>query len=162
MINFGAKLQSLRKERGYTQDALAEKLNISPQAVSKWENGATSPDMDTLVKLADIFDVSLDELMGRVVKKPAYYSEPGKKAFDELLLRVSVESKDGDKIWMNLPMPLVKALTAGGQMNTMMGGNALSGIDFDAIVALAEQGALGELVVMDSADGSFHVRVFVE
>ncbi|MCL2721286.1 MAG: helix-turn-helix transcriptional regulator [Treponema sp.] len=54
----------LRKESGLTQENLAEKLNISFQAVSKWENGQTSPDIIMLPMLAQLFGVSIDKLFG--------------------------------------------------------------------------------------------------
>ena len=48
-MDFGMKLQSLRKEKGLSQEALAEKLHVSRQAVSKWESGAGYPEMDKLI-----------------------------------------------------------------------------------------------------------------
>lgn len=61
---FSAQLQKLRKEHGVTQDILAAHLGVSPQAVSKWENGSY-PDGDLLPKIADFFGVSIDYLYGR-------------------------------------------------------------------------------------------------
>ena len=52
---FGQRLARLRKEKGFTQEDIADKINISPQAVSKWENDISSPDIQTLIKLSDIF-----------------------------------------------------------------------------------------------------------
>ena len=68
-MNFKEQIQKLRKERGMTQNELAEKLFISYQAVSQWENGNTKPDIELLPKLAEIFDVSIDELFGRKTSK---------------------------------------------------------------------------------------------
>ncbi len=58
----------LRKENGLTQEALADKLCISFQAVSKWENGQSLPDILLLPTLADIFNIGIDELFGRSIK----------------------------------------------------------------------------------------------
>ncbi|MBQ8292460.1 MAG: helix-turn-helix transcriptional regulator [Bacilli bacterium] len=66
---FNEQIQKLRKECGMTQNELAEKLFISYQAVSQWENGNTKPDIDLLPKLAEIFNVSIDELFGRKTVK---------------------------------------------------------------------------------------------
>ena len=55
----------LRRERGMTQEALAERIGVSPQTVSKWETQATCPDVALLPVLADVFGVSLDYLVGR-------------------------------------------------------------------------------------------------
>ncbi|MBQ7921817.1 MAG: helix-turn-helix transcriptional regulator [Clostridia bacterium] len=61
-MNLGTKIRELRKMRNLTQEELAEKLNISNQAVSKWENGTCYPDMAQIPVLANFFGVSLDEL----------------------------------------------------------------------------------------------------
>ncbi|MBR4953711.1 MAG: helix-turn-helix transcriptional regulator, partial [Oscillospiraceae bacterium] len=55
----------LRKEHALTQDALAGKLGVTYQAVSKWENGASCPDVMLLPEIADIFNVTVDNLFGR-------------------------------------------------------------------------------------------------
>ena len=62
-MNIGAKIKFLRKEKKVTQEELAEYLHISSQAVSKWETGASSPDIDLLPKLAIFFGTSLDMLL---------------------------------------------------------------------------------------------------
>lgn len=58
-------IAQLRRERGLTQDALAERIGVSPQTVSKWENQATCPDVALLPVLADVFGVRIDALFGR-------------------------------------------------------------------------------------------------
>jgi len=58
------RLQQLRKENGYSQDALAEKLGLSRQAISKWERGESSPDTDNLIALAELYHMTLDQLLG--------------------------------------------------------------------------------------------------
>ncbi|MBQ8209294.1 MAG: helix-turn-helix transcriptional regulator [Clostridia bacterium] len=63
-IHLGSNLAELRKRNGFSQEALAEKLGISRQAVSKWERGESAPDTDTLIELASLYNVSLDELIG--------------------------------------------------------------------------------------------------
>ena len=65
---FGQRLSRLRKEKGLTQEDIASRITISPQAVSKWENGNSEPDLDTLNKLADILNCSVDSLLGREEK----------------------------------------------------------------------------------------------
>ncbi|MBQ1565774.1 MAG: helix-turn-helix transcriptional regulator [Clostridia bacterium] len=60
----GKRIAALRKEKGLTQEQLAEKVGVSAQAVSKWENDVSCPDITLLPLLADLFDVSVDELLG--------------------------------------------------------------------------------------------------
>ena len=59
---FGSTLKRLRKKRGMTQGELADKLNYSDKAVSKWERGESVPDSYTLYKIADLFSVSMDDI----------------------------------------------------------------------------------------------------
>lgn len=61
----GNKLYELRKQAGLSQEAFAEKLGVSRQAVSKWECGASMPDTDNLITIANLYNISLDELIGR-------------------------------------------------------------------------------------------------
>jgi transcriptional regulator with XRE-family HTH domain len=63
-IQTANRLIALRKKQGMSQEQLAEALNLSRQAVSKWERGESSPDTDNLIALAEIYDISLDELVG--------------------------------------------------------------------------------------------------
>ena len=59
----GMKISSLRKEKGMTQLELAEKMGVTDKAVSKWERDLSYPDINSIPKLAEIFGVSVDELM---------------------------------------------------------------------------------------------------
>lgn len=62
-MTLAEKILSLRTERDMSQDDLAEKLEVSRQSVSKWETGQSTPDLDKIIKLADLFGVSVDELV---------------------------------------------------------------------------------------------------
>lgn len=68
MREFGELIATKRKEFGYTQETFAGKLGITPQAVSKWENGVGYPDISLFPAIADVFDMSIDELFGRETK----------------------------------------------------------------------------------------------
>ena len=63
-IELANRLAELRKSKGLSQEELADKLQVSRQAVSKWERGEASPDTDNLIELAKIYGISLDELVG--------------------------------------------------------------------------------------------------
>lgn len=62
-MTLAEKILSLRTERGMSQDDLAEKLEVSRQSVSKWETAQSTPDLDKIIKLADLFGVSVDQLV---------------------------------------------------------------------------------------------------
>lgn len=61
-MKFSEKLENLRKSKGMSQEALAQKLNVTRQTVSKWELDQTTPDMSKLIEISKIFEISLDEL----------------------------------------------------------------------------------------------------
>ena len=65
MCNLGTKIKELRLKHGYTQSMLAEKLGVSDKMVSKWENGETSPSVELLPEIADVFNINMDELFSR-------------------------------------------------------------------------------------------------
>ena len=62
-MNIGMNIHRLREERGFTQEKLAEQLNVSFQAVSAWEREEYKPDLDNLIKLTEILDVSLSAIV---------------------------------------------------------------------------------------------------
>ncbi len=63
-MNIGERIRTYRKENALSQEQLAEKLNVSRQAITKWESGKGLPDIENLLVLARTFGVSLDELVG--------------------------------------------------------------------------------------------------
>lgn len=62
-MTYSEKLTALRKEKGFTQEQLADRLGVTRQAVSRWEAGETAPDMASIVKLCEVFGVSADYLI---------------------------------------------------------------------------------------------------
>ena len=74
-MTFGEKLKSIRKQAGMSQENLAEKLGVSRQAVTKWETDAGIPDIENMMAVSALFDISIDELLSkeRETKKQAEY-----------------------------------------------------------------------------------------
>ena len=140
-------------------------MNVSAQAVSKWENDQTCPDITSLPQLSRILGVTVDELLsGKTENLPAVTMQPieNRKAVEEMILRIIVDSANGDKVRVNLPMALVKvAIELGMEMPQVSGNNSLKNIDFKQIFDLVSHGAIGNLVEVESADGDT-VRIFVE
>ena len=64
------KIRSLRKAKGFSQAQMARKLHITQGAISQWENGITVPAADQLVTLAEVFEITVDELLGRDQEQP--------------------------------------------------------------------------------------------
>lgn len=63
MKSIGETISSLRKKKGLTQNELAEKMNVTDKAVSKWERDLSCPDVNTISRLAEVLDVSVEELL---------------------------------------------------------------------------------------------------
>ena len=162
----GRRIAALRREKELKQDELAEKLGVSAQAVSKWENDQTCPDISLLPLLAKTLGVSVDELLsGKQESAPAVQIVPAneRKDIKDMVLRIVVSSAENDNVRVNIPLPLVKVgVDAGLNMAQVTGGNeALKNIDLGKILELVEQGVIGNLVEVESAEGDT-VRIFVE
>ena len=156
MSELNKNISALRKKKGITQEELAEGLGVTAQAVSKWENEISCPDIQLLPKIAELFDVSIDELMGVSKRNDVVMSSgQNKKSFEDLTLRIKIRSNDGEKVSINLPMPVVKAAVEMGINMSNVNSNisALNNIDIEQIISLAEQGVLGNLLEVDSGDG---------
>lgn len=171
MNTIGKRISEYRKKKNLKQDELAEMLGVSPQAVSKWENDLSCPDISLLPELSRILGISIDELVQGKKEEPVVtvLPEEERKDIDKMMLRIIVESKNGDHVRVNLPMALVKvALETGmtipkvnAKINDKLGEDALSGIDFTQILKMVELGAIGNLVEVESGDGDT-VKIFVE
>lgn len=110
------KIRELRKKAKLSQEALAEKIGVSRQAVTKWETGAGVPDIDNLIAIAELFQVSMDELVGTktiknynksefVYESVTEYDIDNQKDFDIIFMgarSVSLHTYDGEKVRITL------------------------------------------------------------
>lgn len=164
---FGQRFARLRKEKGLTQGDIAKKVNVSEQAVSKWETDINMPDVGLLLILSEILGVTTDVLLGKEIDTPAVYVPSGeRKDINKMMLRIIVDSKDGDKVRCNFPLALVKICLDSGLTAPEVSGNskissAMNSIDWKQIYSMVEQGLIGEIITIDSADGDT-VRIVVE
>lgn len=77
---FSSRLKSLRQQAGLSQRALAEKLFVSQQAVARWETDKATPNPEMLAKIAEILNISVDELLGREDSQPEKIDKSALKA----------------------------------------------------------------------------------
>ena len=164
MKTIGQKIAEKRKQMYLTQEELAFKLNVSPQAVSKWENDLSIPDVTLLIALSDLFNISLDELIREKQNLPVttLVEQENKKPLEKMLLKIIVNSKDGDKVKVNLPVQLIKlGINISKCMPEINGNDALKDIDFDQIFNMIENGVIGKIVEVESSDGDI-VEIYVE
>lgn len=158
---FGQRFQRLRKNAGLTQEDVATKLNITAQAVSKWENDVSAPDISVLVELSDILNVTLNELLGKSVETQFVPVEQ-RKDINNMFFRIKVLSKDGDKVNVNIPLALAKIFVdSGADLPQINGKDVLNNIDFKQVFDLVERGILGKIIDVQSADGD-NVEIWVE
>jgi len=133
--NTGAFLKRLRKEKGLTQEQLAEQFFVSSRSVSRWETGSNMPDLDTLIALADFYDVDIREIIdGRrknetmnddtkdTLMKVAEYAETEKQKLKSRMLALTVGTliflllfciSDGTDILSFLPHDAVSGFSLG-------------------------------------------------
>ena len=177
MSEIGTNISRLRKEKRLTQEALAERLHVSPQAVSKWENGLACPDIALLPKLAAVFGVSVDFLLG--ITPPASASAPaaaqpaaprsepapseaeappteapaGAKAAE---IHIFIDQPDKKTVHVRVPSNLVKF---GLSLGSTVGG--LGTAEMNAVQNALAGGLTGEILRVDGDKGET-VRIVIE
>lgn len=161
----GNRIAKFRKEKNMTQEELANLLGVSSQAVSKWENDASCPDIALLPQLCEVLGITADELLTGKNNEVRMLPPEQQKPFDQLVMRVKVNSAGGDKVRVNLPMPMIKVcMEIGMNMLPNMGGEQaelFKNVDMSKLVQMVELGMTGKLVEVESADGDT-VEILVE
>ena len=161
----GKRISDLRHKKELKQDELAEMLSVSPQAVSKWENDQTCPDISLLPLLSKILGVSVDELLlgeALEVQVVKIVPENERKDIKDMLLRIVVTSSDGDKVRVNLPLGIIEiAIESGFNMEQISGNDSLKNIDINRIMDMVKQGTVGNILEIESSDGD-QIQIFVE
>lgn len=145
-MNLGKNISELRKKNNLTQEELANMLGVSPQAVSKWENDTACPDIALLPKIAEIFGVTIDELMneqGSIHSQKAVNSKMQTKR----IIQIHVLSADGKSSKINIPFKLV---SAGMKIGAMFG---LDDNICGAINTAVESEAIDDLIIVDGDHG---------
>jgi len=159
----GSRISKFRKAKGMTQEELANHLGVSSQAVSKWENDASCPDISLLPQLSKVLGVTTDELLTGKNDEVKMVPVEQRKPLDQLTMRIRVDSSEGDKVRVNLPMSLVKVgLEIGMDMSGSVSGmENLKNVDLGKVLELVEHGLIGKLVEVESAEGDT-VEIVVE
>ena len=104
-------LRSIRKSKGFTQEELAARLNVVRQTVSKWEKGLSVPDADILIKIAELFEVSVSELLGANIR-----SGTDQNTVAEQLSRINeqlaIRNMRSNRIWKTIGIILLVFLAS--------------------------------------------------
>lgn len=99
-------LKTIRKNKGFSQEELAARINVVRQTVSKWEKGLSVPDSELLVKIAEVLDVSVSELLGERIEK-----EEDKNDIAEQLMKINeqliIKNKRSRRIWKTIAILVI-------------------------------------------------------
>ncbi|MDO4198968.1 MAG: helix-turn-helix transcriptional regulator [Erysipelotrichaceae bacterium] len=110
-IKIGKFIAECRKEKDMTQALLAEKLNISDRAVSKWETGKSLPDVSIMMELCGILNITVNELLsGERITSMEEYQKKAEENMISLQTRKEKANKDGDRyfiIWLIIQVVLI-------------------------------------------------------
>lgn len=166
----GRRIARLRLEHGMTQERLARELGVTAQAVSKWENDLSAPDIMLLPELARTLGVTVDALLGagepasgasegaaaEAVAEPEPVSEEPPARARRLHIQVH-DADDGDDVNINVPLGLASAV-----LRTGVGVNVFDNdVDTRLLADAISRGEPGTLVEVNSPDGD-HVTISLE
>jgi len=162
MKTIGQNIARLRKEKNITQEKLAEICSVSPQAVSKWENDLSCPDVTLLKLISRTLGVSVDELLDDGEGPITTLSEMGEKKA-KLLKILALDGEE--KVKINVPVALIEVLLNNESLKNSIsiGGKskAFDAVDFQQIMQMVSLGVMGKLLEVESSSGEI-VEVWVE
>lgn len=138
-IKTGNLIKALRREKGVTQEQLAEQLGVSRRTVSRWETGSNLPDLDVLIELADYFDVDLRALLDGERK-----ARPADRAWEETVRRVAdYGNEEKRKMAHGMQILFAVGLAAGMVTEALL----LAGQEESFLVSLCQGAACGVLFI---------------
>lgn len=95
---FGENLKTLRKQKGFSQEELATRLHVVRQTISKWEKNLSVPDADTLIRLAEILEVSVSELLGAKIENENTASDVAEQ-LSRINEQLAIKNRRSRRIW---------------------------------------------------------------
>lgn len=158
----GSRIAQGRKAKGYTQEEFSQLLDVTAQAVSKWENDISCPDIQLLPKIADILNMTTDELL---TGKRAEQSKEQKTVnidTSNLKININVLKPEQNPVNVSLPLSMVKRFAKiGNGISGIVGNGTIDSVKFDEILSLVENGATGEILNV-VADDNTNVKISIE
>jgi len=95
---FGENLKTLRKQKGFSQEELATRLHVVRQTISKWEKNLSVPDADTLIRLAEILEVSVSDLLGAKIENENTASDVAEQ-LSRINEQLAIKNRRSRRIW---------------------------------------------------------------
>lgn len=160
-MKIGSNIAALRKEKGITQEELANALGVSAQAVSKWENNSSCPDVSLLAVIADYFGVTVDALLRSGAEEitradpPSTDNNVAAAHGGKRNVRIKVTQPNGKETNVKVPFGVVKMGLRVGNVFDLQRDVA------DKIGALLDDPAAADILSVDGENGE-HVTISIE
>lgn len=153
----GQNIAFYRKKAGMTQEELSEKIGVTAQAISKWENDLSYPDLEIVRRLAEIFGITVDQLLNGEDSVPAVRvvetEHPEKR-----ILQICVETEGTTKVNVRIPVGLVEKAHAAGKLQHLLGEQAGA---LESAMEIIRMGAVGPIVDVKDDNSNTTVRIEV-
>ncbi len=150
----GERLSAARKNKGLTQDDFAKYLDVTPQAISKWENNLSCPDILFLPKISEILGIGIEELLTGTEKKEEKTEIPTTNE-SKLKLKIKISPPNKKPTNITVPVALVKRIAKiGNGISGILGNSSLSSSQIEEILELTEEGVSGEILNIEADDST--------
>lgn len=162
----GSRIAQARKALGYTQEEFSQMLDVTAQAVSKWENDVSCPDIQLLPKIADILGMTTDELLTGKKTQPKEEKQTAEQTVNidtsNLKININVIKPGQNPVNVSLPLSMIKKFAKiGNGISGILGNGSIDGIQLDEILTLVENGATGEILNV-VADDNTNVSITIQ
>ena len=146
----GEHIAYYRKKAGMTQEQLSEKMGVTAQAVSKWENGLTCPDLDSVARLSEILGVSVEQLIhGDAAVPSVSVVETPQVGRRVLCIHVQVKGPATTNVTVRFPVELVLKAYEMGSLESLVGDEAPF---VEQAIEMIRQGTVGSLVDVETEE----------
>lgn len=159
MATIGKNIAYYRKKQGYTQEELSEKMNVTSQAISKWENDLSYPDLTTTMELAAVLQISVDQLLNGQPDVPVA-TDADCEQIAQRILRIHTKAVDEEvplEVTVRIPVAILLAADENGTLEELVGENASQ---VAMAIGMIRNGVKGTLV--DCQNGDVSVQLTVE
>ena len=164
MTTIGNNIAYFRKKAGFTQEELSEIMNITSQAISKWENDLSYPDLASTKKLACVLSVSMEELLNGEANYPvATNADAERIARRILVILVQTASNEAcgvkaTSVTVRLPVSVVLNAQENGTLNELVSQDVTQA-QIEMVINMIKQGITGTLVNVQTEENSIQIKV---
>ena len=156
----GEHIAYYRKKAGMTQEQLSEKMGVTAQAVSKWENGLTCPDLDSVARLSEILGVSVEQLIhGDAAVPSVSVVETPQVGRRVLCIQVQTKTPEVFNVTVRFPVELILKAYEMGCLESLVGDEACF---VEQAIEMIRQGAIGSLVDVETEETVCKIEVVEE